>query len=265
MNEKENLSALSEKYKQEMMRLYGKAIKSAAAPSAVQAPTTPPSVSQTSPPISQKPTPAQEHQAEENQSQTVISEPSKFPSAEEIIMSEKAEQDAENHMRENYDFTPSEEKEIVPYGEIPTPQPDSVLETLYKGNNSPQPPMTDVGYFQAEVSTANKAYPIANAFVIITRQNGGKNELVRMLITDENGMTETIALPAPSISYSETPGNSEKPFADYQVSVYAKGFYTIPEITVPVFSTVKSIQPISMIPLASFEQRGSTLNGGKGE
>ena len=76
-----------------------------------------------------------------------------------------------------------------------------------------------------------------------------------MLISDESGSTETVALPAPNVSFSETPDPSEKPFADYYISTYADGFYAENDMEVPVFSGVKSIQPIALIPKASDDSR----------
>ena len=74
-----------------------------------------------------------------------------------------------------------------------------------------------------------------------------------MLVTDASGITETAALPAPDIVYSETPDPESKPFAEYILSVFADGYYAVPEIILPVFTTVKSIQPISLVPLAEFD------------
>lgn len=144
-----------------------------------------------------------------------------------------------------------------PYEQIPRAQPDSTLEPLYT-DNAPDL-TTSSGFLQAEVSTANRAFPIQDASVIVTRKNGDKSELIALLTTDENGRTEIIELPAPNIACSESPEQTQKPFSDYQLAVYARGFYTIPLLNVPIFPTVKSIQPVSMIPLVQFAPSGSTL------
>ena len=59
------------------------------------------------------------------------------------------------------------------------------------------------------------------------------------------------SLPAPNAAFSETPDPTEKPFANYYISVYANGFYAENDMEVPVFSGVKSIQPVALIPKAS--------------
>ncbi len=159
---------------------------------------------------------------------------------------------SENHYQGNYDFNPNEEN-----------PPANDLEPLYDG----YPPekeknLTGIGYIKAEVTTGSGSAPVEGATVIITKKKGDKTMLIKMLVTDENGETEEVELPAPDISYSESPDPAERPFSEYRISVSADGYYTVPEIIVPVFSTVKSIQPVAMIPLAEFDRQGSVNPAG---
>ena len=80
-----------------------------------------------------------------------------------------------------------------------------------------------------------------------------------MVITDENGTTPIVPLSAPPQSLSESPDPLEKPYSEYNISVYKKGFYSIPKLTVPIFDTIKSIQPVSVIPLAESELNGAEI------
>lgn len=120
-------------------------------------------------------------------------------------------------------------------------------------NSSPDESGT--GYIKAEVTTGGGAVPIENAVVLITKKENGKTYLLKMLISDDSGSTETVALPAPNVAFSETPDPSEKPFADYYISTYADGFYAENDMEVPVFSGVKSIQPVALIPKSSDDSR----------
>lgn len=129
------------------------------------------------------------------------------------------------------------------------------LEPRYSGSEDETPDVSGVGYIKAEVTTGGGAVPIENAVVLITKKENGKTYLLKMLISDESGSTETVALPAPNVSFSETPDPTEKPFANYYISAYADGFYAENDMEVPVFSGVKSIQPIALIPRSSDDGR----------
>ena len=129
------------------------------------------------------------------------------------------------------------------------------LEPRYCGDENETPDVSGTGYIKAEVTTGGGAVPIENAVVLITKKENGKTYLLKMLISDESGSTETVALPAPNVSFSEMPDPTEKPFANYYISAYADGFYAENDMEVPVFSGVKSIQPIALIPRSSVDSR----------
>lgn len=129
------------------------------------------------------------------------------------------------------------------------------LEPRYNGGEGEMFDASGVGYIKAEATTGSGAVPIENAVVLITKKENGKTYLLKMLISDESGSTETVALPAPNVSFSETPDPTEKPFADYYISAYADGFYAENDMEVPVFSGVKSIQPIALIPRCGADGR----------
>lgn len=215
-----SIEEMARKYKEEMLKMY----KTAPRPE---------------PTMEQKPEPAAEPKPKpetkpekpknpENKPHT-NAEKSKFPSASEILASE-----TENNQG-NYNS--------APFSEVAED-----LQPRYDGEPNGSPDMSGVGYIKAEVTTGSGAVPIENAIVLITQKDGDKTYLLKMLITDESGATETIPLPAPNAAYSETPSPDEKPFADYYIQAYAEGFYAENGMEVPVFSGVKSIQPIALIP-----------------
>lgn len=215
-----------------------------------------------------------------------ITQKNKFPTAEEIMQSENAVQTvatitsdprfeaAEDypHNQGNYNYDapePLEELEdyvedIIP--EIDYPDEDTDIEELYDNDadaDGNAPDMKGTGYLQIEVTTGDGTVPVPKAAVIVTQELRGQSYLVTMKLTDRSGATDVIPLPAPAAEFSEAPNPSERPFSEYNVTVYKKGFYTVPEVTVPVFDTVKSIQPVALIPLAENELEGKMKpNGG---
>ncbi|MDE6599805.1 MAG: hypothetical protein K2K34_06980 [Oscillospiraceae bacterium] len=200
---------------------------------------------------------------------------SKFPTAEEILKSETAAagtslKPSDTHNQGNYNAagqptsrldntnaSAGDERINESY-----PNENTDFSSVDTGENfaSENPPdMSGQGYLQIEVTTASGAVPVRDATVIITEQTDGLDSLIGMVITDENGTTPIVPLSAPPQSFSESPDPSERPYSEYNISVYKKGFYSIPKLTVPVFDTIKSIQPVSVIPLAEFERNGSEV------
>ncbi len=79
-------------------------------------------------------------------------------------------------------------------------------------------PLDDTATFYASVRSGEGAFPVANAKVIVKKGR----EIVAFLVTDENGNTPTVALPA----YPEKDSLSSETAkaVDYYADVYAEGF-----------------------------------------
>lgn len=214
---------------------------------------------------------------------------SKFPSADEILRSEISNNVVSPQTRQPASMVP-EARSVIPEehnqgnynaANQPVPQDEdmtdiselrqidesypnentdfSAVDTGEEFSNENPPDMSGQGYLQIEVTTASGAIPVRDATVIISESSNGEDHLIGMIITDENGTTPIVPLPAPPQSLSEAPDPSEKPYSEYNISVYKKGFYSIPKLTVPIFDTIKSIQPVSVIPLAEFEFNGAEI------
>jgi hypothetical protein len=118
----------------------------------------------------------------------------------------------------------------------------------------------ELGYLRTQVYASNRAIPIEGALVLITEvKPGGRTDLVRMLVTDESGYTDTVPLPVPVYDLDRFPDPVNKPFRDYRLSVYKEGYYIVPEVKIPIFAGVKSLQPIQMVPLRENEERINIL------
>ncbi|MCI7767982.1 MAG: hypothetical protein MSJ26_08415 [Oscillospiraceae bacterium] len=148
-----------------------------------------------------------------------------------------------------------EEKEIMPDFPLPRDSVNSIPSTAgftpsmswvsLTGENS-------WGFLQFEVFTAGGAYPVPGAVVIVKKMLPAGVGLVRVLFTDRSGRTPTIALPAPSPELSQNPMNTARPFSEYNVTVRARGFYTMKDIKIPIFAGIKTVQPIDLIPLPEY-------------
>ena len=292
MQEKNKLDSMAEKYKEEMMRLYKS--KRTIAPIVTKKDNVIISTINEKPQtqidtivedknmkqLMTPPMPSIPTDYGNGTEETVeIPNKSKFPSAEEIMQTEMAVQTiatittdprfepAEDlpHNQGNYNYDAPEPLEdledyvedIIP--DIDYPDNDTDFEDLFDDDDDENGNVSDMkgmGYLQVEVTTGDGAVPVPKAAVIVTQEISGQSYLVTMKLTDRSGATEIIPLPAPLAEFSETPDPSERPFSEYNVTVYKKGFYTVPELTVPIFDTVKSIQPVPLIPLAENELQG---------
>lgn len=120
-----------------------------------------------------------------------------------------------------------------------TIEPDESDDTL--------PPIAEtpfIGYLRVFVTTADRAQPIANAYVTVTRDG----TVYANTVTDQDGYTQVIPLPSVDPALTLTPGNLT-PYSSYDIRVTADGFRTIQYEQVPVYGNNYVTQPVSLHPL----------------
>ena len=110
------------------------------------------------------------------------------------------------------------------------------------------------GFLQISAYTASGALPASDITVRISGNEEGNIGVDYSVRTDRNGLTEAVALPTPSVEYSLSPSALEQPYAKYDVFAYGDGFYPKSIYDVTVFSGVKAVLPLEMIPDAGFEK-----------
>ncbi|MBE6708216.1 MAG: hypothetical protein E7578_03110 [Ruminococcaceae bacterium] len=118
-------------------------------------------------------------------------------------------------------------------------------------NTNTTPPQGSFGFLRFAVGTASNTIPLKDAavYVYTDPSNGDEGRLLYTLMTNEDGITETITLPTPPLSESFSP-ESLKPYSTYNVFAAKQGFYPTEGRTVPLFPGITSIQPINLIPLS---------------
>lgn len=101
------------------------------------------------------------------------------------------------------------------------------------------------GSVRVRVTTARGARPVEDAIVTVVREAGPREHLYALQKTDSSGETGIITLPAPPPS-----GNQQAPaYFDYNIHVYAPGYYRESAMAVPVFPDVSAVQTFDLIPL----------------
>ena len=107
---------------------------------------------------------------------------------------------------------------------------------------------TGKGTLTVKAIVAAGALPLSGVLVNI-RGGDEENRFVEYsLLTDEDGLTETLTLPTPALEYSLTPTPTEIPYAKYDITAIADGYYPISIIGASVFANTHSLQVINMIP-----------------
>ena len=106
------------------------------------------------------------------------------------------------------------------------------------------------GSFKIRTYSASGAMPTEGALVKIYGSDDYNKDVKYSLITDSDGTTAEILLPAPAVTYSLSPGAPEAPYAVYNVEIAKSGFYPKRIDNIPIFAGTKSVLPIEMIPLA---------------
>lgn len=111
--------------------------------------------------------------------------------------------------------------------------------------------LNSYGSLRIRTYTAGGALPVAGALVSIRGAEEQNRFVVHTLLTDRDGLTENVALPAPEVNYSLAPSPAETPYSVYDVEISADGFYTKRINGMSVFAGIDSIQLVNMIPSSS--------------
>ncbi len=146
---------------------------------------------------------------------------------EEYIPDTRFDSDIDNwHMQGNYDLYEEDEKCVPGNSEA--------------DNDDMRPGKNGQGFLQVEVTNSGDGSPIAGASVAVLRKAWDMDILETMLFTDSNGMTEAVGLEV------TCKGSDPRPYDEYMITVYKEGFYSVNMLSVPIFDTIKSIQPVEM-------------------
>ncbi len=103
----------------------------------------------------------------------------------------------------------------------------------------------DVGALKIQASSGNASIPLVNVNILVYKDFTDGRHIFYSGATNADGMINAIALPAPPKINSEL-GNGLSPYASYSVLASREGLIDEKVENVPIFSGVKSIQPIVM-------------------
>ena len=90
--------------------------------------------------------------------------------------------------------------------------------------------------------------PVSGVFVSISGNDEFNLGTEVSAITDRDGLTDKLPLPAPPIALSLSSGAPEQPYSTYDVYVSKEGYYPKRIFNVAVFPRIVSTLPLSMTP-----------------
>ena len=92
--------------------------------------------------------------------------------------------------------------------------------------------------------SASEAIPIEGAVIKIRNPYG---ELLYSILTDEDGITEILELPAPPRELSLEPETVDRSYSLYDIEISKIGYYTKEILNIPLYAGVPTELPINMI------------------
>ena len=83
--------------------------------------------------------------------------------------------------------------------------------------------------------------------------NGLNQDIFLSKITNRDGLTDKVILPAPNGNLSNAPNPSSRPYSTYNIDIYKEGYYPQHYNNVPIFAGITAIQNARIIPVAEFD------------
>ena len=103
----------------------------------------------------------------------------------------------------------------------------------------------DVGILRVQASAGSASIPLSNVRITVYRDFADGRHIFYKVSTNADGIADGMLLPAPPKENSLI-GNGSAPFASYSVEAVRDGLRSELVENVPIFSGIKSIQPLNM-------------------
>lgn len=118
-------------------------------------------------------------------------------------------------------------------------------------------PNDSTGQLRISVQATAGSRPIANASIAIS-YSGEPDNIIQTLTTDGTGLTPTISLPTPPLSYSLEP-LANQPYSEYTFHITADGYEPVLISGAELLPDVTAIQNIQLDPVADNEPNSAEV------
>ena len=109
------------------------------------------------------------------------------------------------------------------------------------------------GTLNVRTSIASGAVPVPKTVIRIFGADEYNRYVEYSILTDVDGSTQRITLPAPAKVFSTEPFSPEVPYALYDIEASRDGYYTKRISNVAIFPDTNTSQIINMIPISISE------------
>ena len=109
---------------------------------------------------------------------------------------------------------------------------------------------TEYGELVVIVRSGNGAFGIPDADVTVYNlTSNGERNLISVSITNSSGVTPVITLPSLSKAGTLSPGVDGDRASRYFIKTDKEGFYSVENDFVPIYSGVRAVQNVELVPL----------------
>jgi len=247
----DHLSELSRKYREEMLRMYGKKAASTAPPSPEpELYANPNADTQPETELYANPNADTQPETELYANPNADTQPESIPMPIPEMQSQPVIEPEDNPYFTGQDGDYQNMLDAADYEEpaIPDYIKNGTPPVIEQDAADEMQDLTDTGLLRVATLTGDSAFPIEGSKITVAVRRNGKDYLAYHLITDESGETPTVSLPAPPASLSQQPGNAQ-PFTVVDIRVFADGYFRAEMLNVPIFAGVTSLQTFQLIPL----------------
>ena len=242
----EPLSELSRRYREEMLRMYGRNPSRFAEPPQESELSTAQEEIVETPPLPEEYTAPPEAVTEAPEA--IAQAPEEMPQTVQLPAEPENNPDFTGNDGDYQDMLETPFPEELEEPVLPDYIRNGTEPVLEEGAAEDLRDLTGEGKIRVAAQTGDGAFPVAGAHVTIAVRRNGRERVAYLLITDESGETPTVSMPAPPASLSQQPGN-EQPFTTADIRIFANGYFRAEMRNVPVFAGVTSLQTFQLIPL----------------
>lgn len=116
------------------------------------------------------------------------------------------------------------------------------------------------GFLKVSVKTGNGGIPIENSAVTVSQTVDGEEKIIKLMLTNSSGDTDTIKLPAPKKPSGNQPEDFEH-YSTYNISAFSEGYFREESRNAPIFEGITSIQTFFLVPEPyNYDSNQDTLN-----
>jgi hypothetical protein len=112
------------------------------------------------------------------------------------------------------------------------------------------------GYLIARIYTSKGEIPVIGAIVTVSKNVGGRENIIAKRITDRNGQTAPVTISAPDKALSESP-TDQMVFSVVDVRVDHPLYYTVYIKNVQIFAGETTIVDTELVPLIENEEHSN--------